>query len=275
MPTLRVINKTSYDTSDLTRFFAKGLWALGCRKDKVIRVLMTTGDSRGIANVGMCRNGKRGECERRGLVLFLPPPEQLTLRRLARLFEHEVKHTLGKTHEEMSEQEYWSSQPSIPGWAHGAIVRWRYGKQLQSPSFDTREGRRLERELALISERSPDPLAVYLAPRGQIPGIGPERGQTPLTGIARYVSPHGSVRYVLYEHGTPFAVLQVVTRDNRHATIANVYVVKSRRREGLARALLTRARRDFQTVVHAEEANISTAGKAWRARVGSPLWRVQ
>ena len=155
-PTLRLINKTAYDTGDLLRFFAKGLWAMGCRKDKIIRVLPTKGESRGIANVGACQNNQRGTCEKKGLVLFLPPPEQLTIRRLARLFEHEVRHTRGETHEEMSEEVYWSSQKTVPPWARGGQVRWRYGQQLRSPSsFDEREGRRLERELALISERSP------------------------------------------------------------------------------------------------------------------------
>jgi predicted GNAT family acetyltransferase len=275
MPTLRVINKTGYDTSDLSRFFARGLWAMGCRKDKIIRVLPTRGDSRGVANVGMCRHNERGECERKGLVLFLPPPEQLTIRRLSRLFEHEVRHTKGETHEEMSEAVYWSSQPTVPVWARGMTIRYRFGQHLHSPSFDEREGKRLERELAKIPERSPDPLEAYLAPRGLAPGVGPERGQTPVTGIARYVSPHGSVRYVLYEQSRPLAALQVVTRDKKHATIANVYTLPSRRKEGLARALLARARRDFQTVSHASEENISPAGKAWRARVGSPLRRMR
>jgi len=280
-PTLRVINKTGYDTGDLTRFFAKGLWALGCRKSKIIKVLPTRGDSRGIAYVGVCKNQQRGTCEAKSMVFMLPTPEKLTIRRLSRLFEHEVLHTLGKTHEQMSEEVYWSSQPTTPGWARGAIIRYRFGQRLQSPSLDEREGKRLDRELARLPERSPtrprvhethdDPLAAYLALRGEAPGIGPERGSTPTTGIARYVSPHGSVRYVLYERGQALAALQVVTRNGKHATIANVYTVPTRRKEGLARALLDRARRDFRTVEHASEEMISPSGQAWRARVGSPL----
>lgn len=157
MPLLRVINRTNYVTEDLERFFVAGLNALGTKHDKIIRVLSTTGESRGIANVGACQNNQRGPCEKKGLVLFLPPPEQLTIRRLARLFEHEVRHTRGETHEEMSEEVYWSSQKTVPAWARGAQIRWQYGqqRQLRSPSFDEREGQRLERELALISERSP------------------------------------------------------------------------------------------------------------------------
>src|SRR5574342_1044842 len=99
-----------------------------------------------------------------------------------------------------------------------------------------------------------DYLAVYPGDPGTVPGIGAERGKKPTSGVGRYRSPHGSVRYVWYEHGIPLAALQVVTRDGRRATIANVYTVPARRREGLAAALLARARRDFRAVEHAEEA---------------------
>lgn len=107
-------------------------------------------------------------------------------------------------------------------------------------------------------------LAIYLDDPGTIPGIGPERGKKPLSGIGRYKSPYGSVRYVLYEHGTPLAALQVVTPDGKHATIANVYTKPSRRREGLANVLLAQARRDFKAVQHAKEEHLSSAGRAWR-----------
>lgn len=111
-------------------------------------------------------------------------------------------------------------------------------------------------------------LAIYLGQPGTVPGIGSERGKQPTSGIGRYKSPHGSVRYVWYEHGTPLAVLQVVTRDGKQATIANVYTVSTRRHQGLAGALLVRARRDFKKVEHAEEANLSEAGRAWRDKLG-------
>lgn len=89
------------------------------------------------------------------MVLMLPPPDKLTIRRLARLFEHEAWHLKGKRHEDMTEQVYWSSSPTVPGWARGAVVRWRFGQRLHSPSLDEREGRRLDRELASLPERSP------------------------------------------------------------------------------------------------------------------------
>jgi ribosomal protein S18 acetylase RimI-like enzyme len=107
-------------------------------------------------------------------------------------------------------------------------------------------------------------LAIYLGAPGKVPGIGAESGKQPRSGVGRYKSPHGSVRYVWYEHGAPLAVLQVVTRDGKLATIANVYTVPARRRQGLANALLTRAQHDFREVRHAEDAHLSTEGRAWR-----------
>ena len=43
------------------------------------------------------------------------------------------------------------------------------------------------------------------------------------------------MRYVWYEHGDPLAALQVVTRDGKHAVIANAYTVPARRRKGSPR----------------------------------------
>jgi GNAT superfamily N-acetyltransferase len=118
-----------------------------------------------------------------------------------------------------------------------------------------------------VSEYESELLRVYLGDPGSVPGIGPERGKKPTSGVARYKSPHGSVRYVWYEHGQPLAALQVVTRDGRHAKVANVYTVPARRREGLAAALLAKARRDFKTVAHADEIMLSSMGRAWRESV--------
>jgi hypothetical protein len=110
-------------------------------------------------------------------------------------------------------------------------------------------------------------LAVYLAPRGGAPGIGPEKGHTPRDGIAKYVSPHGSYRYVAFVVGEPVSTLQVVSMDGRHAVVANVYTKPEHRREGWAAKLLTRARRDFDEVTHADERKLSSKGRAWSARV--------
>ena len=166
VPNLIVRNHTGYVTADLERFFARGLHALGCKKDKIISVKMTSGDSRGIAYVGQCAYPKqRGACEGKSIVLMLPHPRGLTIRRLARLFEHEVKHTLGLSHENMNEDEYWS-RGQIPAWAKGCVIQWHpQNKRLVMPFVRLRspraeqgldaEGRLLERELAKLPERSP------------------------------------------------------------------------------------------------------------------------
>lgn len=107
-------------------------------------------------------------------------------------------------------------------------------------------------------------LAIYLGDPGAVPGIGHEHGGKPTSGIGRYISPHGSFRYVWYEPRVPLGALQVVTLDGRHATIANVYVVPARRRSGIATALLARAQRDFKEIAHAPKENLSTWGRAWR-----------
>jgi hypothetical protein len=156
MPTIRVDNRTGYDTADLERFFAKGLWAMGCKRDKFIKVLPTNGDSRGIAYVGRCHTAQRGACEARSIVLMLPAPERLSVRRLARLFEHEVLHTLGKSHEQMTKAEYWS-QGGVPGWARGMKVRWnrRQSYNHQKSVTEHQEaalGHRIERALASMAQ---------------------------------------------------------------------------------------------------------------------------
>lgn len=106
-------------------------------------------------------------------------------------------------------------------------------------------------------------LETYLAPRGEAQGIGPERGRTVNDGISKYVSPHGSYRYVLRERGQPVAALQVVSRDGRHGTVANVFVNPGHRRRGLATRLLRRARRDFESVEHAAPEHRSADAEAW------------
>jgi hypothetical protein len=139
MPLLHLENRTGYHVGDLAHFFARGLRAMGCQGVKVVRVIESkepnaTMDrrSRGIAYIGRCRPGERcaGSSEAKSIVLMLPPPERLTLRRLARLFEHEVKHTRGKEHDDMTRREFWSLG-GVPGWARGAKIRYAGGRVLK------------------------------------------------------------------------------------------------------------------------------------------------
>jgi len=127
MARVTVLNKTAYDTADLARLFERGLVALGAKESKTIKVLAgNVPEGRGIAYVG--RSGREGH----SMIFILPPPWKMTFRRLTRLFEHEVLHTLGKEHEcprgargckAMTPDEYWSRGPT-PAWAYGITLRW-------------------------------------------------------------------------------------------------------------------------------------------------------
>lgn len=107
-----------------------------------------------------------------------------------------------------------------------------------------------------------------LLPPGH-PGLplGRESGHLRRDGISRHDDPFGSTRYLYSTDGTIAAGLQVVSQNGRDATVANVYTRPEFRRRGLARRLLERARRDFSNVRHADEDDLSEAGRAWRDRV--------
>jgi len=108
-------------------------------------------------------------------------------------------------------------------------------------------------------------LEVYLNDPGKVPGIGSEHGKKPTgNAIAKYVSPHGSTRYVAYVEGKAVSALQVVSKDKKTAIIANVFTTPDARRQGWASRLLEAARHDFKVVRHAEEEDMSEEGKKWR-----------
>lgn len=58
------------------------------------------------------------------MVISIASPSNFSLRRLARLFEHEVTHKLGQTHEQMQHDVLWSLGP-VPSWARGSVIRYR------------------------------------------------------------------------------------------------------------------------------------------------------
>lgn len=68
--------------------------------------------SRGCAEVG----GRR-------MVIAIASPSNFSLRRLARLFEHEAAHLKGLDHERMNERLLYSLGPT-PGWAKGSEFRY-------------------------------------------------------------------------------------------------------------------------------------------------------
>lgn len=108
-----------------------------------------------------------------------------------------------------------------------------------------------------------DSMAMTIVPPSEHPGIGDESGKVKRAGIGVHSSPHGSKRYLHYENGKPVAGLQVVSRDGRTAKVANVYVAPSYRRRGLATKLFERARRDFESLDHADLEHTSLAGRSW------------
>ena len=113
-------------------------------------------------------------------------------------------------------------------------------------------------------------LAGYLGAPGAVPQIGPEKGRAKREGIAKFTSPHGSYRYVLFMGGDPISVVQVVSSDGKHATIANAFTRPDHRRMGHADQLLRRARRDFKSVKHAAESHLSEDARAWRSASNPP-----
>lgn len=118
-------------------------------------------------------------------------------------------------------------------------------------------------------------LEVYLSGQGSVPGIGHETGRARTNGVSRFVSPHGSYRYVMYAEGVPLAAMQVVSQDGVYARVANVYVRPEVRRRGLASALFKRAQRDFLRLDHASESSRSPEAKAWIVGMSKKSGRIR
>lgn len=115
-------NRSGYDTSDLRRFFLKGLRAADVREPKHVIVVAAPARSRGCAEVG--GSGEtRGKKEGVAVVIAMAPPSRFCLRRLSRLFEHEIGHSHGLVHEGMSHDMLWSLGP-VPAWAKGSRIRY-------------------------------------------------------------------------------------------------------------------------------------------------------
>ncbi len=123
-------NRSGWASRDLARFFARGLRAMRVRQAKHIIVTPSPIRSRGCAQIG----GKRYEGH--AIVIAIAPPSRFDLRRLARLFEHEVSHTKGMHHEDMPDNVLWSLG-RIPKWAWGTKLRY-VGRRLSRKRRSTR-----------------------------------------------------------------------------------------------------------------------------------------
>lgn len=117
-------------------------------------------------------------------------------------------------------------------------------------------------------------LSHLLLPPGTTREIGTERsGKIPENGIARFVSPHGSYRYVAYADGQAVGGLQIVrnmrTEKRWVGQVAQVYTHPDYRRLGVALSLMQRAFQDFDVIHPARD--LSSAGSsfqsAWMARL--------
>jgi hypothetical protein len=58
------------------------------------------------------------------MVIAVASPAHFSLRRLARLVDHEALHLTGKRHSEMSHVDLYSLGP-VPAWAKGIGLRYR------------------------------------------------------------------------------------------------------------------------------------------------------
>ena len=117
----------------------------------------------------------------------------------------------------------------------------------------------------LTDSQEPD-LAYLLGAAGTIPQIGPEKqtGNTP-DGSVKFLSPHGSYRYVRYIQGKPVSAIQIVSKDGKNGSIANVYTLPEYRKQGFARELLNRARQGFESITHSKD--LSSLGAIWKGKV--------
>lgn len=116
MPPRRLIeleNQSGYDTDDLIRIVEKAARVMGVRKRVYVIVTASPIRSRGCATVG-------GD----EFSLAVAPPSKFTMRRFARLNEHEWAHIRGLQHEQMGERLLYSEGP-LPRWAEGLRLRYR------------------------------------------------------------------------------------------------------------------------------------------------------
>ena len=113
----------------------------------------------------------------------------------------------------------------------------------------------------------------FLGGPGEAVAIGPESGRPPKSGngIARFVSRHGSYRYVAFVDGRGVSALQVMSKDGEHGRIAIVFTDAAYRREGWASKLLKRARQDFESIDHAPEIDRTQSGLLWSSAVGEEM----
>lgn len=129
---MKLWNASGYDTRDLHRFFVAGLHEMKIPPPRIasLRVAVTSAPkrSRGCADVGGTRIS----------IAIAPPsysPRREFIRRLARLWEHEVAHSMGFDHEDMPERLLYSNGPT-PRWARPWATGARVIRYTRKPAAD-------------------------------------------------------------------------------------------------------------------------------------------
>ena len=116
-------------------------------------------------------------------------------------------------------------------------------------------------------------LSWLLADIGETPQIGDELEDWREGEISRYSSRHGSYRYVFAPDSLGgqriVSGLQLVSRDNGLARVANAYTHAGFRRRGYARRLLERSLKDFEILSLSNDR--SPFGEAWAQAVMKAL----
>lgn len=188
---LRVRNYTSYRTTDLRRFFAAGLRAMGSTQPKTIEVRYLSGNLRRcMASLGTFNEVRTtdadGELAKKWqlyegqwirMLIARPPvlghddngkPVELLenvlgepMRRFARVFEHEVLHSKGVGHREMTPSQMNCDQP-LPEWAEGLVVRLKEPKAKPSAADKVAEREGHAREMLAEYERKQKRVAALL-----------------------------------------------------------------------------------------------------------------
>jgi hypothetical protein len=113
VPGVEVENYSGYDSRDIARMVRAGQKAMRAPSPLKVVVTPTPQRTRGCAVVG----GK-------DVVIAVAPPSRFYKKKLARIVEHELLHTKGKEHDDMTEEELWSEGPE-PSWSRGKKVRYR------------------------------------------------------------------------------------------------------------------------------------------------------
>lgn len=81
-------------------------------------------------------------------------------------------------------------------------------------------------------------------PKGHYLGVGNEKGPTKKNGISVFSDEYGSRRYVYFVNGQAVSGIQVVVREGQ-AILANAFTHKDLRRQGFARKLYERIKKDY------------------------------